>query len=1221
MFFDPIEIPNKLLDAQQQGKLVVFAGAGVSMGKPSDLPDFKALACQIAGSHPLSADIGKYKARLDRFLGELSRKRVDVQTLCREIIDNPASSPTEFHGALLDLFTKPEHIRIVTTNFDNHFRRLSQDRGYQLDFYHAPALPRGDRFSGVVHLHGSIEKLEPLVLTDEDFGRAYLTEGWAREFLQRMFAEFTTLFVGYSHSDIPVDYLARGMSGKAMAPRFALTPAGETDQWDSLGVRVIPFNKSRGRNKFKNLHAGVKKWAEFTKLQPIEMAEQVKQIVCASEILRPDKTQSSLLRRCLEQDKSCHFFTNEAKGWRWVEWLRNEGLLTKLFDKMPKELTEPERCVAKWLGAELLAENSDQALLLLEQHHGFIGRMLWFALLGGLYNNENLDWSSPLVRKWVLVLAETCAADSIKQLTLLLSKAAQDSLTTLGMTLLRRLTELRIIVKSEFDFTSPSEGGHTFETKRKAELEIAVAGDVHTLEVAWVDQFRPRLSEIREPLLVMLENRLREADDLYRAAGRGSVTFNPLCIRSRIYDAQAYQTGDGLNLILDWLIDVLEENAKKEWSLPQPRLVEWLTSGVPVLVRVGLHALHLSKTTPEPRKVKLLQELKLVHPAVFGATHEAWRVLTECYSALGKPARQALWQAINQGPAKECPDGWTPEVWEDSRQKQIDTLTWFLGEKSKECPVATHALAALKQRNPSFQGREGMDQAFFVFSGEVSYPEAEELVVVLLRSPIGEKLNSLLSCQQDNTPSAQSREDVLDAVRSACAKSPEWGISLLEGLAARQAWNSDLWNAALMQMNRSALPQEKQAWLLEVFERHYADFPNLLGLTYFLFQRVDFADEQPRSAEILDRIVRLSLSIWKLIRGAEPRATGGFKVQESGNGWLFRAINHSAGVIAQFWLEYCLSQPTGSDGGNSTFPQWMKDPLEDMVAGQDLASQIGRVILGWKLSDVYQLDPVWVRERLFQKLQFSAVGEEAFLMWEAHAGYGNLTRELISVMPRLYREAFAHFHDVGADLQTGFFRHVAIMVCSCQFDVNEGGWFRDFLLCLTDTQKCDWARQVEWVLQRVPESAKAQAWNRWISPYWMDRLLGSPCPLLPEEAWEMLQWVFVVGEAFPEAVALLSQGPAIPQRGNVISSVIQPLKEHDVSDKHPEAVLKLLDWLLQDHHPQWIDKTDIEGAIFRISKRRAFLPQVKSICNHLASSGYTGSTELWRRAETMFTED
>ena len=48
-----------------------------------------------------------------------------------------------------------------------------------------------------------------MVLTAKDFGRAYLTEsgGWARRFLVDLFANYTVLFVGYSHSDAIMTYL------------------------------------------------------------------------------------------------------------------------------------------------------------------------------------------------------------------------------------------------------------------------------------------------------------------------------------------------------------------------------------------------------------------------------------------------------------------------------------------------------------------------------------------------------------------------------------------------------------------------------------------------------------------------------------------------------------------------------------------------------------------------------------------------------------------------------------------------------------------------------------------------------------------------------------------------------------------------------------------------------------------------------------------------------
>jgi len=60
------------------------------------------------------------------------------------------------------------------------------------------------------------------VLTDRDFGQLYLTEGWARRFLQTMFERYTVLFVGYSHDDVVTSYLMRGCRQRRKE-RYALT--------------------------------------------------------------------------------------------------------------------------------------------------------------------------------------------------------------------------------------------------------------------------------------------------------------------------------------------------------------------------------------------------------------------------------------------------------------------------------------------------------------------------------------------------------------------------------------------------------------------------------------------------------------------------------------------------------------------------------------------------------------------------------------------------------------------------------------------------------------------------------------------------------------------------------------------------------------------------------------------------------------------------------------
>lgn len=44
-----VDLPQALVAAQREGRLVIFAGAGVSMGPPANLPSLKDLAVQIAG--------------------------------------------------------------------------------------------------------------------------------------------------------------------------------------------------------------------------------------------------------------------------------------------------------------------------------------------------------------------------------------------------------------------------------------------------------------------------------------------------------------------------------------------------------------------------------------------------------------------------------------------------------------------------------------------------------------------------------------------------------------------------------------------------------------------------------------------------------------------------------------------------------------------------------------------------------------------------------------------------------------------------------------------------------------------------------------------------------------------------------------------------------------------------------------------------------------------
>ena len=76
----------------------------------------------------------------------------------------------------------PDHLRIVTTNFDTLFeesreREIRNTAGQCSGLRHCPL---GGTSTASSMSTVPIDSHKDMVLTDADFGRAYLTEGWAR---------------------------------------------------------------------------------------------------------------------------------------------------------------------------------------------------------------------------------------------------------------------------------------------------------------------------------------------------------------------------------------------------------------------------------------------------------------------------------------------------------------------------------------------------------------------------------------------------------------------------------------------------------------------------------------------------------------------------------------------------------------------------------------------------------------------------------------------------------------------------------------------------------------------------------------------------------------------------------------------------------------------------------------------------------------------------------
>ena len=106
-----VDFPEPLLNALRDGKLVVFAGAGVSMGAPARLPSFRKLAEKVAEG------TGKpVTAPEDRFLGQLEDDGVRVHQRAANSLQPEKLEPNALHRNLLCLFQETGPVRILTTN-------------------------------------------------------------------------------------------------------------------------------------------------------------------------------------------------------------------------------------------------------------------------------------------------------------------------------------------------------------------------------------------------------------------------------------------------------------------------------------------------------------------------------------------------------------------------------------------------------------------------------------------------------------------------------------------------------------------------------------------------------------------------------------------------------------------------------------------------------------------------------------------------------------------------------------------------------------------------------------------------------------------------------------------------------------------------------------------------------------------------------------------------
>lgn len=1122
-----IDFDDRIFDALRDDKLVVFAGAGVSMGSPSNLASFEKLATDIAQGTGHTPSVP-----LDRFLGQLHHKKVAVHERAAQLLSPVGSTPNALHHDLIRLFRSVERVRMVTTNFDQHFETAAQTLfGKSPDVYRAPALPLGKRFAGIVHVHGALNHVQDMILTDADFGRAYLTEGWARRFLVEVFRHYTVLFVGYSYSDVVMNYLTRALPADGIAGRFAL--AEEDGDWNLLGIKPIRFNKTTGADAYKELYDGVQRLAERAVRGALDWQSRMTEV--GGRTPPADEEAIGEVEQALREVHTTRFLTNVARDAAWPKWLNARKYLDALFEAT--NLSERDKLLARWLAEHFAIEHPDAMFDLVAAHGLRLNPEFWWSIGRELGVMKEKPLEESALKRWITILLASAPVQADRHVLMWLAeRCASHSVVSLTLKVFLHMSEHRLSIKPGFVWHDEED----HERGRRLDADCPLRADHWSLNEVWVKYLKPHLSLIAQPLLTEIAHRLEDIHDDLMAWDKASREHDPVSYgRSAIEPNGQDQYPEAIDVLIDAARDALGWFAANAPLLLDAWIEQLVNSNAPILRRLAIHAitLHPEKSVDD-RLIWLLGRVGLHN---FAEHHEVHRAVALNYREAGEAARRAVVNAVlaHKLPASDDLSG-------DKRttRSHFDWLSWLLQAKP-DCTLAETALAPIKVEYPTWQPSDHPDLTHWIGSAEWIGSQSPWSVEQLLACEPSEQLDELLTFKGSRFD-GPDREGLIATVREACKSQVRWAFALAEVLAERSLWASDLWPAAVRGLQEAELTIDEWRAVLAIIAMPELQAAHAYDVANLLYAIVKDGGK-PFALDLLEQANTIALPVWQALDINER--------DENIDDWLTRAINRPAGVIVEFWINGLSLLVRGKSGAERILPDNYRLWFTMVVQDPTSKGGLGRSLLASQAAFLFGLNEAWARQCVVPL--FSDPDQQKFAQaWDGFLVWGRLYPALVEALMPAFVAALER---LNTDLSDRRRRFIELYTALAVFHVADPT--QQLLPALfqhgSAEDRINFASQLGNFLHQMQPTVK-QLWDRWLYRYWQNRQQGVLAALEDEEVIKMLEWLPDLGEAFPQAVAMAIQSPIIRIEHSLL---LFELRESDLVARYPNETAELLIYL------------------------------------------------------------
>jgi len=1132
MWIREVDFPAALIDAHRSGRLVIFVGAGASMDPPASLPSFRTLTAVIAQEaqqHATDADLD----HPDVFLGRLADRGFDVHRRVAAHIGVSTSKPNRLHEALVALTTAGGPVRIVTTNYDRHLSRALSELPVSVPFdeYAGPALPMGDDFTGIVYLHGNLRQ-EPrrLIVTDRDFGRAYLRDAWAARFVERMFATYTVLFVGYSHGDVVMRYLARALG--AGAARYVLTSDPGATDWRPLGLHPIGYPLVDGSHDA--LVDAVEGWASRASMGLLDHRQLIMRLVAAPPSQIPEE--ASYMEATVADPQGVKLFTELARGQEWLSWAALQGEFRRLFDPSATA-TECTARLAYWFVEHFVMDETltSVALGVVRDAGGRLGATLW-STIGHLLHvkgSPRPSWLGP----WLALLVQNTPEETSDLLEYALVASQWPDDKAAALLLFDRLTEPQLHVARSFRLPG--------EVPR---FDVKLRGSQHWLNEAWQKLFAPNMTQAAPDVLAIADQHLRQAFHALTATGSAQPGWDPVSFsRSAIEPHPQDRPGEAMDALIDAARDCLESLLSTGDALGAAYAAAWADSDVPILRRLALHGWTQRPDLDSTAKISWLRQRGWLFDHQLH--HEVFRLMEVVLPTTDSDVADALVADVLAGPADTNDE-------ELGAYQRFNTLAWI----KRHAPRLQSALDAFEQvqsQHPDFAEREVPDLLARIEVGWVQ-PRPPMTVHDLherITTNAADAIVELRRYENIEFPADGPRwSDALSLLVETVRDHPADGFAILDATGGD---HPDIANGVIS--GWSTAPSIDTATAETIVNRlARLDLATVTESLSRLLAEGGQNDANPTKWFRIPTARQLAADLWSAISTGPPAVDV--------NDWLIRAINHPAGRLAQFWLHAVAADWREAGDQWTGLPPQTRTHLEILLASDDVRSAMAEVIFASQLLFYFGADRQWCQDHVLPLLDWVDAAR-ARRAWDGYLTWGRYNDQLLTAgLLDHYQAAAIHLNEFCDERRRQYLDHLAALTLFSQLDVLPQ--ILSFTATVEPAHRVEWMNHITWTLGDMPTEAVDNEWQRWMQQYWQNRLNSIPLQLTFDEASAMAAWVVHLTDpgSIGQGIDLATSHPAGLRRH---AGILRTLNSNRI-DNDPIQFAKLIAHLTRHtEEPFW----------------------------------------------------